>query len=71
MPNKRFEQTNHGHDSKLGSKRGGAVVCSSTAVRTLGGQMASADDGLTLRRRLDTALLSFDRGYGRSHPYGA
>jgi len=33
LPNKRFEQTNHGHDSKLRPKCGGAVVCSSTAVR--------------------------------------
>jgi SAM-dependent methyltransferase len=33
VANKRFEQTDHGHDSKLGSKRGGAVVCSSTAGR--------------------------------------
>jgi hypothetical protein len=33
LPDKRFEQTNHGHDSKLGSTRGGAVVCSPTEVR--------------------------------------
>jgi hypothetical protein len=33
LPNKRFEQTNHGHDRKLRPKRGEAVVCSSTAVR--------------------------------------
>jgi hypothetical protein len=34
LPNKRFDQTNHGHDSKLRSKRGGAVVRSSTAMRS-------------------------------------
>ena len=31
--NKRFEQTNHGHDTKLRPTRGGATVCSSTAGR--------------------------------------
>ena len=36
LANKRFEQTNHGHDSKLRSKRGGAVVCGSTAVTRRG-----------------------------------
>jgi hypothetical protein len=39
MPNKRFEQTNHGHDSKLKSKARGAVVCRLRAERSAkGGQ---------------------------------
>jgi len=39
-PNKRFEQTNQGHDSEHRPKRSGAVVCGSTPRRQAYTQVA-------------------------------